>query len=113
HALDGLFAADSPVRNAMLRRILLTHSADPALLRREASEPHIPAQERAGALFVLLYKEASRGPHGDFTRDLALVPAGAPSDGGFYDLSTDPLPLGLFVKKDNLGDYECPALVET
>ncbi len=65
------------MRNAAIRAILLANVADAALLRQQARAADAPQHERDLALFTLLYKEATRGPHADFARDLALVPADA------------------------------------
>ncbi len=113
-AIDKVFAADSPVRTAEIREILLTNVADAKLLRRQASARTSPQRERDLALFTLLYKEATRGPHADFVKDLALVPADAPSDPLYGSMaSADRLPLGIFTQVKTLGDYGCPPLRET
>jgi hypothetical protein len=113
HALAALFAPGSPVRGATLHEILLTNVADAALLRRQATDPHAPPHEREVALFVLLYKEVSRGAYRDYLRDLALIPPGAPSDGDFYSTAAEHLPFGIFTQTKTLGDYGCPALKDT
>ena len=114
HALARVFAPDSPVRTPEIREILLMHAADARLLRQQARSPAAPAHERSVALFTLLYKEATRGPHGDFVDDLRLVPAGAPAKGGYYDFHTaDALPTRLFAEGPTSRDYDCPPLVDT
>ncbi|HEX7695151.1 MAG TPA: hypothetical protein VF409_11715 [Sphingomonas sp.] len=111
--LARVFAADSPVDDASIRGILLTNVADAALLRQQAKGAKA-AHERQLALFTLLYKELSRGAYRDFGSDLALVPAGAPNTANFYDLLTsDPLPLGIFVRPPQGADIDCPALRRT
>lgn len=121
-ALGKVFAAGSPVDDARIRQILLANVADAALLRRQAKAGPTP-RERELALYVLLYKEVSRGAYRDFLSDVALVPAGAPVEGNDYffdsydeeDATADaqPLPLGRFVNPARLGDYGCPALSRT
>ncbi|MDQ0468478.1 hypothetical protein [Labrys wisconsinensis] len=113
-ALDKVFAAGSPVRNAAIRAILLANVADAALLRQQAKAADAPQHERDLALFTLLYKEATRGSHADFAQDLALVPADAaaqPTDGNFGSLTGD-VAVGVFSKPDVVGDYDCPAFRE-
>jgi TolA-binding protein len=116
HAIDRVFAADSPVRNATLREILLTNVADAKLLRRQSADSSLPERERGVALFTLLYKEVSRGHYADFVKDISLVPAGAPTDGYAANISGNdqaPPPLGLFTQTTALGDYGCGALKDT
>lgn len=120
--LAKVFADGSPVDDARLRQILLANVADAPLLRRQAKAGPSP-RERDIALYVLLYKQLSRGAYRDFLSDVAMVPAGAPTAGddyffqGYYeDEAPDeaqPLPLGRFVTPENLGDFGCPALKRT
>ena len=73
---DGLgrvFAANSPVRDAGVREVLLRYAAGPALLRRVATAG-ADARERTTAQFVLLYKDLTRGAYGDFVADVAALP---------------------------------------
>jgi hypothetical protein len=113
-AVDKVFAADSPVSNAQIRDILLNNIADAALLRRQAANTTVPQAERSSALYTLLYKELSRGHYADFLKDVALVPADAPTDGNaslpeWADSSTPPL--GVFIQTVP-GDYGCKPLKE-
>jgi hypothetical protein len=114
-ALHRVFAAGSPVRNQTIRAILLANVADAALLRQQAKAAAAAARERDLALFTLLYKEATRGPHADFTGDLALVPADAPikSADDYFDSLTGQVPLGVFMQPGRTEGYACPALKET
>jgi hypothetical protein len=112
-ALDGLFAAGSPLRTPDLREILLTNVAGPALLRRQAADAQAPKHERDVALFTLLYKDLTRGAYRAFLADQALVPAGAPADGNLYDLRDgEQPPIGIFSQARGVGDHDCPALKE-
>ena len=113
HALDKIFAPQSAVQTAAFREILLTNVADAKLLRQQASDTSAPAHERAVALFTLLYKDATRGPYADFSRDVALVPAGASSDPAYGLLGDNDPPLGIFTQTKTLGDYGCPALKDS
>ncbi len=112
--LDAVFAADSAITNASMREILLRKIADADLLRRQAKDTTLPQHERDVALFVLLYKEVTRGKYADFVKDVELVRADAPTQGFYGDLSlTEPPPLGMFNQTTNLGDYGCGPLKET
>lgn len=112
--LDAVFAADSPISNASMREILLRKIADADLLRRQAKDTSLPQHERDVALYVLLYKEVTRGKYADFVKDVELVPADAPTQSFYGDLSlTEPPPLGVFTQMTNLGDYGCGPLKET
>jgi hypothetical protein len=74
----------------------------------------VQKHERDTALYVLLYKEVSRGHYADFVKDVALVRADAPTEGYTGGLNTtEPPPLGVFTQTGNLGDYGCGALKET
>jgi hypothetical protein len=112
HAVDKVFAADSPVSNENIREILLNNIADAGLLRQQATSTAVPQGERNSALYTLLYKELSRGHYADFLKDVALVPADAPTDGNaslpeWADNSTPPL--GVFIQTQP-GDYDCKPL---
>jgi hypothetical protein len=85
---ERTFAADSPVRNPELRAIELGYFANAALLRQQAKSTSVPRLEGDTALFILLYKELSRGHYADFVRDLALVPRDAPAGTVKFDSYT-------------------------
>lgn len=75
--IERVFSANSLVRDADLREILLRYLAGPALLRQRYADRSAPVQERQVALFTLLYKNLTRGAYADFVRDVALIPADA------------------------------------
>jgi hypothetical protein len=113
-ALDKVFATDSKITNPSIRELLLRNVANADLLRRQANDSSLPQHERDTALYVLLYKEMSRGRYAAFVQDVALVRADAPSEGYTGGLSTtEPPPLGVFVQTTTLGDYGCGPLKET
>src|SRR3546814_20750549 len=61
-----------------------------------------------------LYKDLTRGAFGDFTGDLALVPANAGNDGGLWDFSQqDGIPVGLFRKGRWSDGFPCPSVAQT
>ncbi|MBY0275421.1 outer membrane assembly lipoprotein YfiO [Candidatus Binatia bacterium] len=112
--LDAVFAADSPISNASMREILLRKIADADLLRRQAKDTTLPQHERDVALYVLLYKEVTRGKYADFVKDVELVRADAPAESFYGDLgTTETPPLGVFTQTTTLGDYGCGPLKET
>ncbi|MEK6542555.1 MAG: hypothetical protein AABZ45_10610 [Pseudomonadota bacterium] len=116
HERDGsveqVFAANSPVRVAYMREILVMNSAGPALLRRLATDQNIAPRERDMALFTLLYKRLTRGEYAAFGSDVALAPAAGEEvpielrwaqriDNGFFNgTASDP-------------HFTCPRLPET
>ena len=77
--LDQVFAVDSAIGNPGMREILLRNVADAKRLRAQAQYNTVPQHERDIALYVLLYKEVSRGLYADFLKDLPRVRADAPS----------------------------------
>lgn len=112
NAVAKVFAADSPVKNIAMRSILLSNIADASLLRQQAQGSGSTVPERQIALFTLLYKELSRGHYADFVKDVALVPADAPTDG--YAAVPDwaggnPPPLGVFTQP-TAGENDCKPL---
>ncbi len=113
-ALPTVFAPGAPVRNATIRERLLAHVADAALLRQQARDANAPAHERQVAAFTLLYKDMTRGAYRDFASDIALVPAGAPAEGGYYDFpAMETVPVGIFTQSKALGDIGCAPLKDT
>ena len=123
-----IFEADSPIRNQELRSIALSYYADAPLLRKQAQDASVSAIERETAIFVLLYKNLTRGFYADFLRDMALIPADVDTTPNAIDLfrftpflnpysySFDNTswrqPLGVFlapVEKEEEG-YDCPTL---
>ncbi|GAY24147.1 hypothetical protein [Sphingobium fuliginis] len=112
--LEQVFAAGSPVTDSMTRAILLQTLASPSILRAAANDGTRPVRERDVARFTLLYKDLTRGAFGDFTGDLALVPASAGSEGGLWDFSQqDMIPVGLFRKGRWSDGFPCPSIAQT
>lgn len=70
--VDAVFAAGSPVRDSAIRRILLTWSAEPALLRKVVQDRGNPAEERDAALYTLLGGQLIRGQFAGFATDTRL-----------------------------------------
>ena len=117
-ALARVFALGSPVTNPTIREVLLSYTAGPDILRKQAQDKSVPKREREVALYVLLSKGLQRGFYADFLNDVRLVPAGAPTEpvGTFNDASaasaeylTEPA-LGLFVRPPKDDEFACPEL---
>jgi hypothetical protein len=109
-----VFAVGSPIRSPMIRAILLAHAAGAPLLRQQAKDKSASRQERDLAIYVLLYKDVTRGAYRDFIADLAMVPADASSEGDNYDLlAGDKINLTIFTKPAETGELTCPQLRET
>lgn len=112
--LAEVFAPGSPITDRMVREILLTHSAGPALLRRVALDTAKVQTERDAALFTLLYKQLSRGDYAGFRTNQPLVRGDAPTDGLWGFAPGSPAPLGLFAKgRTAQAGFACPALQGT
>ena len=94
----AVFAAASPIHDPSYREVLLTHSASPELLRQQATAADAPAHERQLALYVLLFKELSRGRYPAFLDDLRLTP--------------DPAPAAIRYEKLGIGGTSTPALAD-
>ncbi|MGE3692937.1 MAG: hypothetical protein AB7F98_16305 [Novosphingobium sp.] len=121
--LANVFAKGSPVRNAVIREILLENVAGADLLRQQARDTALAKREREAALWTLLAKNLSHGQFRDFLNDLKLVPADASTDSGqlngarfastWYDPSKESVSLGTFTGHGSNGDFGCPALAVT
>jgi len=120
--LNNVFAPNSPVHYPYLREVLLANIADPSLLRIQAKNTGAPQRERDIALFILLYKEATRNDATDFLKDLALVPSNAPTDGSYMldgnidsyfvpgDYQPSAIPLGIYLHDKTDAHFGCPGL---
>ena len=106
-----VFAKGSPVQNPMIRRVLLTNSADAPLLRQQAKNKGVSKEERELATFILLKKQLQAGFYKAFLDDLALIPAGTkPQTEGYFYPYAVPLepPLGIFTGEIGGSLYPCP-----
>ena len=109
-ALGQVYAAGSPIADADLRELLLKYAAGPALLRQQAKAAGAPEHERRLALYVLLYKQMTRGQYQAFLGDLPLMPPAPPKAVGDNPTAPDPdfAPFRWDGKTDE--GYVCPAL---
>lgn len=114
--LDKVFAADSPIKTPQLRYRLQRLAADLTLLRQQVTQG-VDASERDSALFVLLYKELSRGQYAAFAEDFKRMPASPSPDklgagiGYFYD-SGKPLTMFNWSGEPGESGYACPSIAE-
>lgn len=105
-----VFAADSLVRDPALREQLLIHVAGPDLLRARADDPKATKRERALALYVLLYKQLTRGRHAEFLKDVKRLPSKIDSASGSYDKLGELTALSDFRWQGTREGYACPSL---
>ncbi|MDP3907998.1 hypothetical protein [Novosphingobium sp.] len=109
-----VFAKDSPVQDTTIRKILLTHSAGPAVLRSAAQDGAHPQAERDAALFTLLYKQLTRGDYAGFVANRPLVPVSASKDAGLWNFTEqETIPVGLFAKGRWSDGYPCQSITVT
>lgn len=76
--LAAIFAPNSPIRTPTYRQLVLTYSAGPDLLRQRVTAADASEHERQLSLYVLLYKELTRGRYQPFLDDLRAMPANPP-----------------------------------
>ena len=113
--LAAVFATGSLIRVPTYRETLLAYTAGPDLLRQRATASDAVAHERAVALYVLLFKELTRGRYQAFLDDARLLPAKSPTD-NIYDklgIGTDTPPaLGDFswAGEKPSDDFTCPSI---
>ncbi len=114
--LDDVFAPGSPVTDPRMRMVLLDHVAGPELLRRQASDPSVPREERYAARYDLLLKEVTRGRYDDFLSDVAALPYEAPSapppEPGSEPIEAPPR-LDVYTQGKTAGEIGCPTLSAT
>jgi hypothetical protein len=114
--LPQVFAPASPIRDAQVREILLNNDADPGLLRQRATANDGALHERRQALYVLLYKEVTRGRYKAFLADEAMVPPPVkpPPADALNAAAPDPdLALFQWAGATGADGYACASLQET
>ncbi len=110
---DGLarvFAPDSLVVDPALREQLLIHVAGPDLLRARADDAKASKRERALALYVLLYKQLTRGRYSEFLKDVKRLPSKIDGASGSYDKLGELTALSDFRWQGTRDGYACPTL---
>lgn len=110
-----VFAPDSPIRVPTYRETLLAYTAGPDLLRQRATATDGVAHERALALYVLLFKELTRGRYQAFLDDARLLPAKLPTDNVYDKLGigtdTPPALSDFSWAGEKAGDdFTCPSI---
>lgn len=112
--LADVFAPGSPIGESSIREILLANVAAPGLLRAQARRTDRPQHERDIALFTLLHKELLHGDYAGFLGDVALIRAGAATEGATWDLYTQQtVPVGMFRAGAASDGYPCAPLGRT
>lgn len=113
--LDAIFAEDSPIRDARIRRILLGQSAGPDILKGQARSDRAHPSERAFATFTVLLKQLQHGQYRGFGDDLALADSWTTdpeaSLWNLYEVETPPLQI--FTDGKWADGYACPSIGET
>lgn len=110
--LPAVFATDSQVRDGRLRERLLRYVADADLLRARVRAAGASTHEGAVALYVLLYKELTRGRYADYLADLKLMPTGTLDAGGQWSKVEDVVALSDFRWEGTRDGYRCPSLTQ-
>ncbi len=108
--LQKVFAADSPIKDAGIRAILLRFSAGPDLLRAQASNASVAKRERATAIYTLLYKQLARANYAGFLKDSALLKGDVATEYAapyFQDITNQ---AAVFQWKGTSEGYACPSL---
>lgn len=108
--LARVFAADSLVTDPETRWRLLRYGADAALLRQQARNNEAPAEERAVAQFVLLYKQLTRGNFAAFGRDYDAMPRRNLAEHDNSDWSLAQITNVELFDWAGSADFACPAL---
>ncbi len=113
-----VFAPGSVIRVPTYRETLLANTASPELLRQRATATDTVAHERAVALYVLLFKELTRGRYQAFLDDARLLPAKAPTDNAYDKLGIEtatPPALSDFAWAGQTAgdDFSCPSIQAT
>ncbi|MEP2988537.1 MAG: hypothetical protein ABJN65_04995 [Parasphingorhabdus sp.] len=121
--LKPIFANGSPISDQTMRDILLLRTAGPDLLLQQAKNSSASSHERDIALYTLLYKNLTRGRYSEFLNAAKLAPANGDQYGPYYGFQYDydygyeeaapKIPVGMFLRKIEYGDYDCPQLMQT
>ena len=109
-ALARVFASESLVVDPALRDPLLMHVAGPDLLRAIAEDSKATPRERSVALYVLLYKQLTRGRYAEFIADSKRLPANLEAEDDGYRILGEMIALADFRSAGTSDDYSCPPL---
>ncbi len=108
--LPRVFAPGSLIVDPGIREQLLIHVAGPDLLRARADDAKASKRERALALYVLLYKQLTRGRYAEFLKDVKRLPAKIGTEPNAYDKLGDMTAIADFRWQGSIEGYACPAL---
>lgn len=114
--LAKAFAADSPIRDPRIRRILLGMSVGPDILKAQARAKDVPEGENSFATFAVLWRQLQHQQYKGFLADLPLAAQYKPEDEywGLWGLLDDPVaPASLFVDGKTTDEFACPTLEQT
>lgn len=114
--LGKVFAANSPIRDARIRRMLLGMSAGPDILKAQARATDAPGGENSFATFTVLMRQLRHGEYRGFLEDLPLA-SKFPMPGEYYGLwgvvDEPDAPAALFVNGQTTDEFACPSLEQT
>lgn len=114
--LAKAFAADSPIRDARIRRILLGMSAGPGILKAQARAKDTPEGENSFATFAVLWRQLQHQEFKGFLDDLPLASQHKPGEDyyGMWGLLDEPIaPANVFVTGKTTDEFACPSLEQT
>jgi len=115
-SLNEIFKNDSLINDSYIRKMRLLQVASQDILREQAQNDTRPKMEKDLALFVLLYKELSRGRYDDFVVDSQIVPINSKKVGIYKGIWLKPegnIPLGVFRDGTWSDGYPCPPISVT
>lgn len=110
--LTEVFKKGSLIKDSYIRKTRLLYAADYDILRDQAQNDTRPKTEKDLALFILLYKQLTRGRYKDFVIDAQLVPEKANTHNNYIsELEPDSkIPVGIFRDGIWSDGYPCPSI---
>lgn len=110
--LIEVFKKGSLINDSYIRKTRLLYAADYDILRDQAQNDKRPKNERDLALFVLLYKQLTRGRYEEFVINAQLVPENANKHNHYLsELEPDGnIPIGIFRDGIWSDGYPCPSI---
>jgi hypothetical protein len=110
--LTEVFKKGSLIKDSYIRKTRLLYAADYDILRDQAQNDTRPKTEKDLALFILLYKQLTRGRYEDFVIDAQLVPEKANTHNHYIsELEPDSkIPVGIFRDGIWSDGYPCPSI---
>ena len=110
--LIEVFKKGSLINDSYIRKTRLLYAADYDILRDQAQNDKRPKNEKDLALFVLLYKQLTRGRYEEFIINAQLVPENANKHNHYLsELEPDGnIPIGIFRDGIWSDGYPCPSI---